>query len=217
VYGGPGGGKSDGYDLFKMKPTECTGVPTKSPTASPTDTTQPSSSPSMAPTVCADSYLNTEALNIALVVDLSFSTYDTLFAGSWIGDVNGDGKKNTILDAEVKAVDELLKAIAEEGALTNANSEIGLISFHTGAKFEGKFGTVGSEANRLMNHLKTNCRTETDESHIMHTNNGFTNFDAALDEAVEYFTNMATPNRLNLLVFLSDGIPNVRGDGDNEG
>ena len=44
-----------------------------------------------------------------------------------------------------------------------------------------------------------------------------TNFDAALDVAVEYFTNRATPGRTNLLVFLSDGEPNVRGDGDDEG
>ena len=68
-----------------------------------------------------------------------------------------------------------------------------------------------------MDHLKSECRTETEESNIMHTNNGFTNFDAALDEAVEYFKNVQHPDRLNLLVFLSDGIPNVRGDGDDEG
>lgn len=202
-----------------MAPVECTVPPSMSPTLSPTDTLGPSFSPSMAPTVCAESYLNAQALNIALVVDLSFSTYAENFAGTSIGDVNGDGKKNTILDAEIKAVDELLNAIAEEGVLDNGNSEVGLISFHTSAKFEGTFGTVGTEAERLMDHLKNECRTKTDENNIMHTNNGFTNFDAALDRAVEYFTNLPAnkQNRLNLLVFLSDGIPNVRGDGDDEG
>ena len=48
------------------------------------------------------------------------------------------------------------------------------------------------------------------------TNNGYTNFDSALDQTVHYFQEIATPDRKNLLVFMSDGEPNVRGDGDQE-
>ena len=44
---------------------------------------------------------------------------------------------------------------------------------------------------------------------------GFTHFDDGLDKIIEYFQ-AAPPNRNNILMFLSDGIPNVVGDGDAE-
>merc|ERR1712232_272139 len=69
----------------------------------------------------------------------------------------------------------------------------------------------------LMTKIKEQLRTPTSSQEIMDTNNGYTNFDGALDKAVEYFQTEATPGRLNLMVFLSDGVPTVRGDGDQEG
>lgn len=44
---------------------------------------------------------------------------------------------------------------------------------------------------------------------------GYTHFDDALDKVIEYYAE-APADRTNLLFFLSDGIPNVPGDGDNE-
>lgn len=175
----------------------------------------------MAPTVCGESYLDSESLNIALVIDLSFSTYEKEFSSTVdIGDFNGDGKGNTILDAQVVAIEDLLTSIAESDTLDNTNCEIELISFETDAKSHGVWKplndaglqSAGSAPNQeLMEYIKKELRAPTSSSDVYSTNNGYTNFDAALDRSVEYFKNEATPKRLNLLVFLSDGEPNVRG------
>jgi hypothetical protein len=211
-----------------------TAVPTGTPTAAPTPgpTLQPSmATPSptgtptepvtMSPTLCKESYLTSENLNIALVVDLSYSTFEKQFSSEVdVGDVNGDGGENTILDAQVLAIQDLLLEIAASGTLNNENCEIELISFHTEATDHGVWpplsanGTTYNE--ELMNKIKNDLWAPTSTMEIFNTNNGYTNFDAALDAAVEYFTNVATHDRKNLMVFLSDGEPNVRGDGDNE-
>jgi hypothetical protein len=182
----------------------------------------------MSPTVCHESYLDSDNLNIALVVDLSFSTYEKTFSSDIdIGDVNGDGKGNTILDAQVVAIQDLLISIAESDNLNNTNTEIELISFETDAISHGVWkplneklrGAGDSFNSELMDFIKTELRApirNDDVDEVFDLNNGYTNFDSALDRTVEYFENKATKNRLNLMVFLSDGEPNVRGDGDEE-
>lgn len=213
---------SSSGDLYQVPPLDCTESPTASPSMGPTSSTQPSNSPTMSPTICGESYLNSESLNIDLAIDLSYSTYLYLFSSEVdIGDVNGDGKANTILDAQVQAIEELLVAILESETLGNRNCEINLISFHTDATNHGTFLPLSEDESsintRLMHYIKTELRAPTSDLEVQLTNNGFTNFDAALDLAGDYFEYEATPDRLNLLVFLSDGEPNVRGDGDDEG
>ena len=67
-----------------------------------------------------ETYLTSESLNIALVIDLSFSTYEKSFSATDpVGDLNGDGKANTILDAQVAAIEELLINIYESPNLDN--------------------------------------------------------------------------------------------------
>lgn len=211
-----------------------TPAPTKSPTIAPTPgptdqpsmaTPSPTATPSepvtMSPTLCKESYLTSENLNIALVVDLSYSTFQKQFSSEVdVGDVNGDGGENTILDAQVLAIQDLLLEIAASGTLNNENCEIELISFHTDATDHGVWPPLSPDGTtynvELMNKIKNDLWAPTSTMEIYQTNNGYTNFDAALDAAVDYFTDVATPERRNLLVFLSDGEPNVRGDGDNE-
>jgi len=203
-----------------------TAEPTPSPTgkpsiATPSPTATPTEPVTMSPTMCQESYLTSENLNIALVVDLSYSTFEKQFSSSVdIGDVNGDGGENTILDAQVLAIQDLLIEIANSGTLNNENCEIELISFHTAATDHGVWPPLnedGSSYNpELMDKIKKDLWAPISTTEIFHTNNGYTNFDAALDAAVDYFTDVATKDRKNLMVFLSDGEPNVRGDGDNE-
>lgn len=207
-----------------------TGSPTIAPTpgptlqpsmATPSPTATPTEPVTMSPTLCKESYLTSENLNIALVVDLSYSTFAKQFSSEVdVGDVNGDGGENTILDAQVLAIQDLLLQIAASGTLNNENCEIELISFHTDATDHGVWAPLspdGSSYNEaLMNKIKDDLWAPTSTMDIFKTNNGYTNFDAALDAAVDYFTDVATPDRKNLMVFLSDGEPNVRGDGDNE-
>jgi len=207
-------------DLYQTK--ECTERPSSSPSLVPTDSLSPTNAPSQSPTYCAESYLTSEDLNIALVIDLSYSTYETEFSAvNPVGDVNGDGKGNTILDAQVVAIEELLGSIAKSDQLNNDNCEINLISFSTDAKSHGTWKPLADSNdapnNELMDYIKQNLRAPTSNDEVQNTNNGFTNFDAALDVTVNYFQHTATSGRKDLLVFLSDGVPNVRGDGDDEG
>lgn len=207
-------------DLFETK--QCTSQPSEAPSVSPTTTMAPSSVPSLSPTLCAETYLTSQDLNIALVIDLSYSTYEKEFSSdNPVGDLNNDGKANTILDAQVAAIQELLVSISKSPSLRNSNCEINLISFSTDAEDHGVWQPLNdagdSYNSELMEYIKRELRAPTSGSDVFETNNGFTNFDAALDVSVDYFTSTATANRKNLLVFLSDGEPNVRGDGDSEG
>jgi len=212
----------DQAELYNVEEVTCTDSPTNQPSESPTRSIQPSAFPTMAPTFCAESYLDSERLNIDLAIDLSQSTVRTAFSDDVdIGDYNNDGYSNTLLDAQGIAIEELLKSILASESLNNENCEIHLTSFDTGATDHGVWSPLdihGTSINNfLMNHVKQKLRAPYKPKEMRENNSGYTNFDAALDASVDYFTNKATPHRLNLLVFLSDGIPNVRGDGDNEG
>lgn len=160
---------------------------------------------------------------------ISYSTYLTKFDGTAVGDLNKDGEKNTILDAEIAAVLALLDEIARSEILDNNNADIGIILFDTEAYYKtpayapkGIYAPLqlnpdGSrEPNpELVADLKSLQTLLTDEE-VLVNNKGFTNFDDALDKAIDFFKDPALTleGRTNLMVFLSDGKPNVRGDGD---
>lgn len=196
-----------------------TGVPTTTPTTSaPTEET-------MSPTVCADSYFYNPPLNILVVIDTSYSTYITNFVegGNEIGDVNGDGRKNTILDAEIEAVIAMLKTILESEGLDNSNINIGLVIFDTEASYQGHYPPLNADNTGLNPTLVAKLKsfqTLKTSNDVVYNNIGYTNMDDALDKAIEYFSDDTLPafagTTTNLMVFLSDGKPNVRGDGDDE-
>jgi hypothetical protein len=153
------------------------------------------------------------ALNIGIVIDNSGSTVSSKLGGDTIvADLNDDGKSNTILDAEINAVLALLDEIAADTDMTNANVKIGLITFNTNGVYHGMYEPLtgnGQERNpTLVNKLKSIQATTSDYQ-------GYTNFDDGLDKSIDFFMDDDLPqNRKNLLIFLSDGKPNVRGDGD---
>lgn len=113
------------------------------------------------------------------------------------------------MDAQVAAIEELLTNIGKSLNLDNDNCEIELISFDTDAKSHGVWEPLSdsndSPNSNLMKHVKDYLWAPLSDNEISQSNNGFTNFDAALDLAVDYFNNTATSDRTNLLVFLSDG------------
>jgi hypothetical protein len=170
---------------------------------------------------CHDGFFANPPSNIGIVIDTSFSTYDSTFSGSQVGDVNGDGKHNTILDAEIAAVLALLQVILENDDLSNSNMDIGIIEFDTGGSYEGHFAPLNSDNTAVNPALKTHLQSissMTSGYGVGRYNKGYTNFDDALDKSIEHFSDPSVPkDRTNLMVFLSDGKPNVRGDGDNEG
>jgi hypothetical protein len=124
------------------------------------------------------------------------------------GDVNNDNKFNTILDAEIAAVIAVLEDIAASPGLGNDNVSIGLTKFSTNAEYMGIFMPCEpNDPSKVNKALLTKLKGL--------RSSGFTHFDDALDKTIIYFQN-APANRNNLLIFLSDGIPNVVGDGDME-
>ena len=145
--------------------------------------------------------------NFCIVIDVSGST-SALFGGSKIGDINRDGKNDTILDAEIGSIIDVLESIVKAATLDNTNVEIGLVTFSTAATYHGKYLPIDpSDPAKVNPTLKSKL--------LSLRSGGTTNFDDALDKSIDYF-NVAAPNRDNVLFFLSDGIPNVSGDGDGE-
>jgi hypothetical protein len=102
----------------------------------------------------------------------------------------------------------VLQTIANLPGLGNDNVVIGLTTFSTDAKYHGMFmpcdpkdaSKVNPDLLKLLKSLRSS---------------GFTHFDDALDKTIEFF-DKAPKDRNNILMFLSDGVPNVVGDGDKE-
>ena len=121
---------------------------------------------------------------------------------------SGDGRFNTILDAEIASTLAVLDYITSSADLGNHNVEIGLVTFSTQATYQGRFQPAdpndSSQVNAALRSTLLGLRS-----------GGYTHFDDALDKSITYFQG-APPKRSNLLFFLSDGIPNIGGDGDNE-
>jgi hypothetical protein len=163
--------------------------------------------------------LSSPPLNLGIVIDVSYSTFREDFGGSAIGDINNDGKKNSVLDAELKAVLDLLDVIAEDPDLNNDNVNIGITTFDTEAQYLGEFKPLDSTGspNPLLVRALKGIKTAPSNDELSRKNWGYTNFDDALDKAIDYFEDPAVDtDRSNVMLFLSDGVPNVRGDGDNE-
>ena len=76
-------------------------------------------------------------LNIVYVVDESGSTVDP-FGGTPVGDLDGDGVSNTILDASIASLQALTTEIAALG-LSNDQVDITLVSFESTASNLGTF------------------------------------------------------------------------------
>ncbi len=147
--------------------------------------------------------------NIGIVIDVSGSTGAT-FNGSPVGDVNGDGSSNTILDAEIASTIALIESIIATPGLDNSNVDIGLITFSSNATMEGSFDIADPNNPNVINPTLRNTL-------LSLRSDGITNFDDALDKSVDFFSGEPdVGNATNLLFFLSDGLPNTGGDGDGE-
>lgn len=145
--------------------------------------------------------------NILFVLDISGSTRSR-FQGTRSGRVSDIGIDNTVLESEVMGCLKMLEFIAKSDNLSNDNVNIGVVTFSTTATYHGMFppldlanpGEVNPAITTLLNGLN---------------GEGWTNFDGALDRAIQYFAE-APSGRNNIMYFLSDGIPNVSGDHDGE-
>ncbi|MFT0859063.1 VWA domain-containing protein [Ancylobacter sp. G4_0304] len=136
--------------------------------------------------------------NIAFVIDVSGSTADTFSGDVTIGDRNGDGVFNTILDAEIAAFEALLAGITAQIGAENLN--IAVIPFESNALIDysgnAAYDSNGNGVSNVVESLRS-----LDEL-------GGTDFEAGLQQTINFFNR--TTEGQNLVFFLSDG-------GNNEG
>lgn len=158
-------------------------------------------------TVAVEGYVSrtpvtSNAFNLAFVIDTSSSTSSAFSGNVLVGDKNGDGVANTVLDAEIAGYEALLEGITSQVGAANVN--VSVISFNSDAETVGVArANLDSDGDGISNVVES-LRSLTDE--------GATSFDAGLAEAVDYFE--GAPEGQNIVFFLSDGAHNGGDYGD---
>ncbi|HAI13640.1 MAG TPA: hypothetical protein DCM28_18185, partial [Phycisphaerales bacterium] len=166
-----------------------------------------------------------DQLDTVWVIDASGSTIAN-FGGTAVGDVNGDGLSNTILDAELAALINLNQQLIDQGQGNDA--EISIVIFGTQAAIVDmdpstptEFEIVATpsqdfDGNGVPDIVDILQSIQIDLSQS--TIGSGTNYEDALQKATSVFEQRGTVSGDGVLVFLSDGIPSVGNlDGNNEG
>ncbi|MEP2529984.1 VWA domain-containing protein [Shimia sp.] len=133
-------------------------------------------------------------VNIALVVDVSGSTgYG--YSGTPVGDLNGDGVSNTILDGEIAGSIALIESVIAAGF---GDATINLITFDGSVQ-----KNVTMRADRDSNG---NGILDLEEELRGLNDLGGTDFEPPLQQAINFF-NGQPAGESNYVFFLSDGVP----------
>ena len=153
--------------------------------------------------------------DVVFVVDVSGSTRDSFVGNVSVGDVNGDGDSDTILDAELAGFMALNEELINLGLGDKARVEIVV------------FGTNAASYEQTASGLTPNTDADnngiSDIEDILSTITvgalgvgKYTNFEAALQTTETIFDNWNTSDGEGNLVFLSDGNPTAGGVYDDE-
>ncbi len=144
--------------------------------------------------------------NILFVVDKSGSTGDQ-FAGTAVGDLNGDGIANTILDAQIASYQALSEQIAALGYPAD-KINIGLVVFDGSRPGGDTGGNITGDAQILGTFQPGSSDLSDALSSIQ--DGGWTNFESALFDANDWYASVdAQPDDNNVMYFLSDGANNT--------
>ena len=139
--------------------------------------------------------ISENTFNFAYVIDVSGSMSDLFQGEIAVGDLNNDGEANTLIDGAIASFESLHQSIIDNGF---SNSTVTLIPFSDGA-------TTAIETT-VEADLDNNNRPDVVDSLRSLSSGGGTNFDAALQEAINFFSDASDGN--NQVFFVSDGIPN---------
>lgn len=141
--------------------------------------------------------------NILFVFDISNSTVGTSgenqFSGTGVGDVNGDGVADTVLDAQIEAAKAVINDLIARG-IDPATVNIGITTFsgvadgyaNVDAATVGTFSLNAADLMTALDGIQSG---------------GWTNYEAGLQEADSWFASNASAGDENVMYFLSDGRP----------
>jgi hypothetical protein len=159
--------------------------------------------PGKTSTVGTGSFLLSSIINgrnpdVVFVADISGST-SSVAQGINVGDQNGDGLANTILDGEIAGFIALNQSLIDRGLGDTAR--VSLAVFDATGRQVGATVSPRTDANRngvfdVVESLKT---LESGTS---------TAYDTGLQQAIDIFSRLRTPAGRGNLIFLSDGAPN---------
>lgn len=135
-------------------------------------------------------------VNVVYVVDTS-SSMSAQFRGEVdVGDVNGDGSANTVLDAAIASFSTLNDRLAAAGLGNRLNAA--LIPFGSDATL--------SFAGSIDEDINGNAVADIVDGLRLLRDSGGTNYTRALEEARDYLASQ--PGGRNIVFFVSDGAPN---------
>jgi VCBS repeat-containing protein len=141
-------------------------------------------------------------MNILYLIDVSGSTSER-FDGQPVGDLNADGRSNTVLDAEIAGLITLTERISGLG-FSPADVSVTVIPFNGSAD-----PTTGSGDNQPMTAATFNLGSAGETMIASYLRGldagGQTNFADALRAANERLQGLDQGNERNILYFLSDG------------
>ena len=149
--------------------------------------------------------------DVVFVIDESGSTNDFKFEGTDVGDLNGDGVENDVIDAEIAGFIGLNQQLIDQGL--GDSVDVGIVAFSGGSQqLDLDPATSGVQ-------LTTTPNADNDNNGIPDvvdalstlTSDGGTDFEAGLQGAEEIFDSLETQPGDGNLIFISDGVPDGSG------
>jgi len=130
--------------------------------------------------------------NIAYVIDVSGSTSSAFSGDETVGDLNGDGASNQLIDGLILAFESLNQSLIDSNL---GQSNVAIIPFQSNASILFQ-GAANSDIN-------LDGQTDVQDNLRTLDSSGGTNFEVALQQTVSFFN--TAPVGVNRVFFISDG------------